>query len=54
MSDCLLFGSVVPQLNVFKPVMINSLLQSIRLLGDSCNSFQKNCLDGMSAPRTRA
>jgi len=35
------------QLNVFKPVIINALLQSIRLLGDAAVSFTKNCLDGM-------
>eukprot|EP00891_Asterochloris_glomerata_P003541 jgi/Astpho2/3541/Aster-06453 len=30
-------------LNVFKPMMIASLLQSIRLLGDAANSFTDNC-----------
>jgi len=35
------------QLNVFKPVMINSLLQSIRLLGDAAVSFTDNCVVGI-------
>ncbi len=34
------------ELNVFKPVIIYSLLQSIDLLADSCNSFAKNCIEG--------
>jgi len=35
------------ELNVFKPVLIANLLQSIRLLGDGCNSFAINCVDGI-------
>ncbi len=35
------------ELNVFKPVMIFNLLQSIRLLGDACNSFRKNMVVGI-------
>ena len=35
------------ELNVFKPVMIYSLLQSIRLLADTCNSFTDNCVAGI-------
>lgn len=35
------------QLNVFKPAMINSLLQSGRILGDAAESFAKNCVEGM-------
>ena len=35
------------QLNVFKPVMIFNLLQSIRLLADSCDSFRTNCVVGI-------
>ncbi len=35
------------QLNVFKPVIIHNLLQSIRLLADGCRNFQKHCVDGM-------
>ncbi|MFB3788431.1 MAG: class II fumarate hydratase [bacterium] len=37
------------QLNVFKPVMIYNLLQSIRLLADACESFNQNCAVGIEA-----
>jgi len=37
------------QLNVFKPVMIYNLLQSIRLLADACESFNKHCAVGIEA-----
>ena len=39
------------ELNVFKPVMIHNLLQSIRLLADGCNSFSAHCVDGITANR---
>jgi fumarate hydratase class II len=35
------------QLNVFKPVIIFNLLQSIRLLADACESFNNNCAVGL-------
>ena len=35
------------ELNVYKPVMIHNLLQSTRLLYDSIDSFNKNCIQGM-------
>jgi fumarate hydratase class II len=35
------------ELNVFKPVMIYNLLQSIRLIADSCESFNNNCAVGI-------
>ena len=35
------------ELNVFKPVMIYNLLQSIRLLADSCRSFNDHCAVGI-------
>ncbi|MDT8394197.1 MAG: class II fumarate hydratase [Bacteroidales bacterium] len=35
------------QLNVFKPVMIYNLLNSARLLGDACTSFNDNCAAGI-------
>jgi len=41
------------QLNVFKPVMIYNLLQSIRLLGDACRSFADNCVSGIEPNRDR-
>ncbi|MEE9429402.1 MAG: class II fumarate hydratase [Melioribacteraceae bacterium] len=37
------------ELNVFKPVMIFNLLQSIRLIADSCESFTDNCVVGIEA-----
>ncbi len=37
------------ELNVFKPVIIYNLLQSIRLLADSCESFDEHCAVGISA-----
>jgi len=35
------------QLNVFKPVLISNLLNSARLLGDACVSFNDNCAVGI-------
>ena len=35
------------ELNVFMPVIAFNLLQSIRLLGDACNSFNDNCAYGI-------
>ncbi|MDZ7707159.1 MAG: class II fumarate hydratase [Trueperaceae bacterium] len=35
------------QLNVFKPVMIRNLLESARLLGDACASFDVGCAQGI-------
>nr|WP_298109198.1 class II fumarate hydratase [uncultured Pseudomonas sp.] len=35
------------QLNVFKPVIIYNLLQSIRLLADGCRNFQQHCIAGL-------
>ncbi|WOO78985.1 Fumarate hydratase, mitochondrial [Vanrija pseudolonga] len=37
------------ELNVFKPVLIKNLLQSIRLLADGSRSFTKNCVVGIKA-----
>lgn len=36
------------ELNVFKPVMIYNLVQSIYLISDSANSFTTHCLTGLS------
>ena len=41
------------ELNVFKPVMIYNLLQSVRLLGDACRSFADNCVSGIEPDRNR-
>jgi fumarate hydratase, class II len=35
------------ELNVFKPMMVNNLLQSARLIGDACVSFNDNCAVGI-------
>ncbi|WP_162340879.1 class II fumarate hydratase [Cyclobacterium salsum] len=35
------------ELNVFKPMMVNNLLSSARLLGDACVSFNDNCAIGI-------
>ena len=35
------------ELNVFKPVMIHNLLQSVTLLSDACGLFAKYCVDGI-------
>lgn len=41
------------ELNVFKPVMIYNLLQSIRLLADGTRSFSTNCVVGIEANEER-
>ena len=35
------------ELNVFMPVIAYNLLQSIRLLGDACDSFNRHCATGI-------
>lgn len=40
------------ELNVFKPVIIYNLLQSVRLLADACASFEEHCAAGI-APNHR-
>jgi fumarate hydratase class II len=37
------------ELNVYKPVIIYNLLQSIRLLSDGCRSFGEKCVAGIAA-----
>jgi len=37
------------ELNVFKPVIIFNVLQSIKLIADSCESFKEHCIDGLKA-----
>jgi fumarate hydratase class II len=41
------------ELNVFKPVIANALLQSIALLGDAAKSFADNCVAGIRANEKR-
>jgi len=46
-------GSGNFELNVFKPVIIHNVLQSIRLLGDAAHNFNEFCATGIEANRTR-
>ncbi len=39
------------ELNVFKPVMIFNLLNSVRLLADACDSFNEHCAVGVEPNR---
>jgi fumarate hydratase class II len=39
------------ELNVFKPVIIHNLLESVRLLTDACNSFNEHCAVGIEPNR---
>jgi fumarate hydratase class II len=41
------------ELNVFKPVIVKNVLHSVRLLGDSCVSFSKNCVEGIVPNKDR-
>ena len=41
------------ELNVFKPVLIFNVLQSIRLLADASRSFGENCIEGLQPDRQR-
>ena len=41
------------ELNVFKPVIIHNVLESITLLADAADSFRSNCLDGLELNRQR-
>ena len=41
------------ELNVFKPMLIFNLLNSIRLLSDACESFNNNCAVGIEADEER-
>jgi fumarate hydratase class II len=39
------------ELNVFKPVIMHNVLQSIRLLADAADSFREHCVDGLEPNR---
>jgi fumarate hydratase class II len=43
------------ELNVFKPLIIHNVLQSVRLLADACVSFEEHCARGLepNLPRIR-
>lgn len=44
------------QLNVYKPVMVHNVLESIHLLADSCRAFDEHCASGIepNLPRIEA
>ena len=41
------------QLNVYKPVMVHNVLESIELLSDACRSFNDHCAVGIEPNRER-
>lgn len=41
------------ELNCYKPMIVRNVLQSVRLLGDACVSFAKNCVLGIQPNRAR-
>ncbi|MEK8026870.1 class II fumarate hydratase [Pseudaquabacterium rugosum] len=41
------------ELNVFRPMVIHNLLQSVRLLADGMNSFNDHCVVGIEPDRAR-
>ena len=41
------------QLNVFKPVIVHNMLQSIRLLADGCRNFNAHCVQGLQPDAAR-
>jgi fumarate hydratase class II len=41
------------ELNVFKPLIIHNILQSIKILSDSTKSFAKYCVSGIKADKNR-
>ena len=41
------------ELNVFKPLIIHNILQSIHIMADSSKSFAKYCIRGLKADKKR-
>jgi fumarate hydratase class II len=41
------------ELNVFKPLIIHNILQSIHIMADSSKSFAKYCVSGLKANKKR-
>jgi fumarate hydratase class II len=41
------------ELNVFKPLIIHNILQSIHIMSDSAKSFAKYCISGLKADKKR-
>jgi fumarate hydratase class II len=41
------------ELNVYKPVIVHNVLESIRLIADACDSFRERCVDGLELNEKR-
>lgn len=41
------------ELNVFKPVIVFNVLNSVRLIADACESFTDHCVSGIEANKTQ-
>ncbi len=41
------------EMNVYKPLMINAILQSVRIMGDGCTNFARFLVDGMEPNEKR-
>ncbi len=41
------------ELNVYKPMIIFNVLNSVRLLADACDSFREHCVEGIKPNRER-
>jgi len=41
------------ELNVFKPLIVNATLQSVRVLADGARSFDEHCARGIEPDRAR-
>jgi fumarate hydratase, class II len=41
------------QLNVFKPMIVHNVLESVELLADACDSFREKCVQGIEPNRTQ-
>jgi fumarate hydratase class II len=41
------------ELNVYKPVIVHNVLESLALLSDACDSFRENCVVGLELDRQR-
>ncbi|WP_269581793.1 class II fumarate hydratase [Roseibium sp. Sym1] len=41
------------EMNVYKPLMINSILQSVRIMGDGCANFARFLVEGMEPNRKK-
>ncbi len=41
------------ELNVYRPMIVDAFLQSVRLLADGCDSFRENCVEGLEPNQER-